>query len=342
MSGLAILDLVAGMIFIYFLLAIINNSLFEILSALLKLRAKHLEVWIRANFANEFCQIVNHPTLSGASESGKSSSYMNSKQFTSAFIEIVCKAQGVQPTSLENIRTAISASTSLSDPLKNAFILFMAKAEAAASLPGTTGTAFDHFYLEMQGWYDSSMERLTGRLKRHALLFTFSFSVIMAAVGNIDSIAIMNHLYSNPEARKELAASAYAASESEGYQKLVTDINGQKDALAQMDSTQQEKLDSLSADVDSVMAMVNERKQLIDTIYASMSMSIPMGWENLEMEKALFKKPSDRQTSNAAFWLRKVLGLLMTVLAMCLGAPFWFDVLGKVANLRTSLKPKES
>lgn len=341
MSGFAILDLVAGMIFIYFLLSIINNSLFEIVAAVLKLRARHLETWIRSNFANEFCQIVNHPTLSGASKSGKSSSYMNSKQFTSAFIEIVCKAQGVLPTSLENIRTAISASTTLPESLKNSFLLFIAKAEASAKLPSSTGTEFDHFFLEMQDWYDSSMQRLTGKLKRHALVFTFFFGVLIAAVGNIDSIAIMNHLYSNPEARRELAAGAYAGSDSEEYQLLVDDFKSKKDGL-ELDSTQKGKLDSLSADLDSVMTMVTDRKHRIDTIYASLSMSIPMGWENLEMEKALFKKPNDRPTSDAAFWLRKVLGLLITVLAMCLGAPFWFDVLSKVANLRTSLKPKES
>lgn len=341
MSGFAILDLVAGMIFIYFLLSVINNSLFEIVAAVLKLRARHLETWIRANFANEFCQIVNHPTLSGASKSGRSSSYMNSRQFTSAFIEIVCKAQGVLPTSLENIRTAISASTTLPESLKNSFLLFIAKAEASAKLPGSAGTEFDHFYLEMQEWYDSSMQRLTGKLKRHALLFTFFFGVLIATIGNIDSIAIMNHLYSNPEARRELAAGAYAASDSEEYQRLVNDFKSKKDGL-ELDSTQKGKLDSLSADLDSVMAMVTDRKHRIDTIYTSLSMSIPMGWENLEMEKALFKKPSDHPTSDVAFWLRKVLGLLITVLAMCLGAPFWFDVLGKVANLRTSLKPKES
>ena len=35
-------------------------------------------------------------------------------------------------------------------------------------------------------------------------------------------------------------------------------------------------------------------------------------------------------------WLKTVLGWLITIAAVSLGAPFWFDLLGKVANLRGS------
>ena len=33
-------------------------------------------------------------------------------------------------------------------------------------------------------------------------------------------------------------------------------------------------------------------------------------------------------------WLKRVFGWLITTAAVSLGAPFWFDLLGKVANLR--------
>jgi hypothetical protein len=40
-------------------------------------------------------------------------------------------------------------------------------------------------------------------------------------------------------------------------------------------------------------------------------------------------------------WLIKLLGLLITVLALSLGAPFWFDALTRLASLRQSgPKPK--
>jgi hypothetical protein len=50
--------------------------------------------------------------------------------------------------------------------------------------------------------------------------------------------------------------------------------------------------------------------------------SLPIGWGTL---------PTD-----AVGWFKKVLGLLITTLAISLGAPFWFDLLKNLANLRSS------
>ena len=40
-----------------------------------------------------------------------------------------------------------------------------------------------------------------------------------------------------------------------------------------------------------------------------------------------------------AGWLKALLGWLMTIAAVSLGAPFWFDLLGKVAHLRGAGHP---
>ena len=44
------------------------------------------------------------------------------------------------------------------------------------------------------------------------------------------------------------------------------------------------------------------------------------------------------------YWncVAKVFGLLLTGLAISLGAPFWFDMLNKVSVIRTAIKPKEA
>jgi hypothetical protein len=52
------------------------------------------------------------------------------------------------------------------------------------------------------------------------------------------------------------------------------------------------------------------------------SLQIPLGWQTA---------PDD-----AGGWLLKLLGWLITVFALSFGAPFWFDVLGKVVNMRSS------
>jgi hypothetical protein len=69
--------------------------------------------------------------------------------------------------------------------------------------------------------------------------------------------------------------------------------------------------------------------------------SFPIGW----------KEPSFSANIAAFFtgteWFKSMIGWLITIAAMSLGAPFWFDLLGKVANLKgtggkASEKPKKT
>ena len=41
----------------------------------------------------------------------------------------------------------------------------------------------------------------------------------------------------------------------------------------------------------------------------------------------------------AAIWLRTFIGWLITAFAVMFGAPFWFDLLGKIVSLRASGNP---
>jgi hypothetical protein len=59
-------------------------------------------------------------------------------------------------------------------------------------------------------------------------------------------------------------------------------------------------------------------------------LEVPLGW-SLD----LGDDPRDIPNDPAA-WIAKVLGLVVTIFALLLGAPFWFDLLGKVARLRVS------
>jgi len=40
--------------------------------------------------------------------------------------------------------------------------------------------------------------------------------------------------------------------------------------------------------------------------------------------------------------LWKVLGLLVSAIAIAMGAPFWFEMLGKIINVRNAGKPADS
>jgi hypothetical protein len=66
-------------------------------------------------------------------------------------------------------------------------------------------------------------------------------------------------------------------------------------------------------------------------------LELPLGW-NLSFGDDARDLPDD-----AVAWISKAIGILITTFALLLGAPFWFDLLGKVAHLRsTGAKPPKS
>lgn len=59
---------------------------------------------------------------------------------------------------------------------------------------------------------------------------------------------------------------------------------------------------------------------------------LPLGWQ-----------PEPPGALNALWMLKKMLGIVLTALALTLGAPFWFDMLSKLINLRgTGRKPERT
>ena len=60
-------------------------------------------------------------------------------------------------------------------------------------------------------------------------------------------------------------------------------------------------------------------------------LAIPLGWD--------FKGGPQDLPGGWEAWVGKVIGLLLTAAAVSLGAPFWFDLLGKVARLRATGVP---
>ncbi len=71
--------------------------------------------------------------------------------------------------------------------------------------------------------------------------------------------------------------------------------------------------------------MDEPRRQLDELI----SQGLPLGWAG---DKVLDSR-EPRQ------WLSKIAGLLLTALAASLGAPFWFDLVNKMVNIRGTGKP---
>ena len=162
------------------------------------------------------------------------------------------------------------------------------------------------FRKSLESWFDEMMDRATGWYKRRLQWITFAVGFIIAIGFNVDTFGIVEHLSKDRPAREQLAlvATNYVKNHPSGV----------------IDSAMSQRLDSLVVYVDSLYkADISESNEILG-----------LGWGSFE-------------GFLHGITLRGICGQLVTALAIMLGAPFWFDVLSKIVQLRGSgPKPKGS
>ena len=65
-----------------------------------------------------------------------------------------------------------------------------------------------------------------------------------------------------------------------------------------------------------------------DCVAAVKALGLPLGWAE------------ENRPDSGLGWFAKFGGIVITVFALMLGAPFWFDTLNKLARLRATGKPE--
>jgi hypothetical protein len=181
----------------------------------------------------------------------------------------------------------------------------------------------------VERWFDDSMDRVSGVFKRYSQWLALIIGLILAAILNVDSIDLTLYLWREPAVRQALAENARS-----------------------FELTQEQ----LEANPEE--ALQNFRNQFS-------GLSLPIGWGFTRVETSAFYNdncqlfPREGQAfglpligsnlcitppnpSNQANLGIKIMGILLTALAARQGAPFWFDILKRVVNLRgTGANPAE-
>jgi hypothetical protein len=170
------------------------------------------------------------------------------------------------------------------------------------------------------------MERVSAGYKRNTQ-FILSIIALVIAVGmNADTITIAERLWTD----STLRANVNAMAKSVDPEALSTKV-AWNDATDQMlDKTglpmgwSVDELKALGFDGDSLTSLHKGELPSLDALKDS-AWSVP---------GKLFGTPRG---------LYKILGLILTAIAVSMGAPFWFDILNKLVNVRTSgLQPKKT
>jgi hypothetical protein len=176
--------------------------------------------------------------------------------------------------------------------------------------------------IRIETWFNETMERLSGWYKRKTQFTTFTIGLILALFLNIDSIQVSNHLWREPTLR----------------QAIVAHINDYAPSVIETDAP------ILTGSIEFIQQEL-------------MSLNIPVGWlfiESPSQQNCRFVpsstdnfgilwqgrciRPSTTQPmTNGWLWaITKLTGLLISGFAASQGSSFWFDILIKIVNVRTT------
>ena len=177
------------------------------------------------------------------------------------------------------------------------------------------------FRVGVEGWYDSLMDRVSGWYGRKVRWWLVLWGLLLAIALNIDAVAITDSLWTSETVREAVVEVAAARLDSE-RESTDTAAGGAGEDSAVDAADGEANGEPLSAD-----AIAKEIENLEE-------LDIPIGWTTT--------KGVDRIPDDFSGWVARVFGWTIIGAAASFGAPFWFDLLGKVSNLRLAGKKPES
>lgn len=316
MFGSSVLEVAIGLILIFFLLSLIASAVQEAFESIIKSRGIHLERGIyellggregvgllRAFYEHPLiCSLYRGnytpPKGEGRKRGGNLPTYIPARNFAVAILDLATRGVDTGPYAVQQA-TPVLTEAGLRASVERIPNVFVQRAMLSAIDHARGDLAMVQKNLE--AWYDSAMDRVSGAYKRRTQLWLFGIGLGMTLILNVNTLTIADYLAADEAARTALVSRAQEILQDPTYRQLVD---------------------------DSVVSRVAGRAVYDDL----QSLSLPIGWDRQ------LPAPAGRQIG---YWVRQVIGLLLTTLAITLGAPFWFDILNKVMVVRSTVKPRE-
>ncbi|MDX1906288.1 MAG: hypothetical protein SF053_04580 [Bacteroidia bacterium] len=184
------------------------------------------------------------------------------------------------------------------------------------------------FRLQLERWYDEVMDTLSGRYKRltHNILLIIGLG--LGVYMNADSLQMyqkMTHSADPAQQTAQILAIAAQLTDSQAPAMLERVASTERTrSLAASDTVADTTLTTLIAQNS---ALISQAQALVTELREDSS-PLGLGWSDSDLE--------DLKKGHAGTWALKLLGFFVTAIAVSLGAPFWFDLLQRFMNIRTT------
>jgi hypothetical protein len=156
-------------------------------------------------------------------------------------------------------------------------------------------------------WFDEVMSRSAGWYKRHLQIVTLLIGFGIAGFLNADTFRIYHHLSTNTDARQHVA-------------ELAADFVKNNEELPEINGLNAKKIQG-------------ELHSMLTEDVGKLRNPLGLGWEFETINGVTIVKGDDINDPVGS-WALRILGWLVTALAISMGAPFWFDILKRVVNIK--------
>lgn len=237
------------------------------------------------------------------------------------------QAGSLELTPFEQIREGIAALGATNPQLQQALESLMLGIEKSDQALGAARQ-------RVEAWFDNGVERLSGWYKRQAQKMSFVIGIAVAVVLNADTLALTQTLWREPLVRQTLNAQAQAL------------IQQNQDGLRPMSAEElaalQLQFNTLNVPIGWVGAPLPADSGggvlMLDGSYKKCTLwpRSSIDYYGLKIGRLCYPVINAPAPNDPTGILLKLFGLFASGIAAAQGAPFWFDILKKAINIRTS------
>jgi hypothetical protein len=325
----AFLEAAIGLGLVYLLTSILCSGINEAMAQELNRRGRFLREGVRNLVPDRwlYLRVISHPMVAALYRDlpGKprTPSYIPAGNFTSALLDTIrlkaAQLDGKDP--FDNPKTATF------DDVRAAVIKCqnagVSVADGLLPLIDSAEGNLEKAQQNIAAWYESGMDRVSGWYKRSARRVLLVIGLMVAVLCNVDTIQIVTSLAKSSALRRSLADMATEITETKSFAGVSLDVTSETVKVAEGQLSQFAQRLSLLEDeglpIGFSCLSINGPQQA----ESSLANIVEGCWNNAA-------------EAMAGGWLLKILGWLITALAVSLGAPFWFDLLNRLVDIRGS------
>ena len=304
--------------------------------------------------------VINHPLYRRKSEQSllyKKPAYLSSTAFSDILMDILGGSKSsttTDPITIDDVKNFVDSKLTGNPDLKSILNLYIQQAEGSVQ----------KFKRLLENWYDDTMERVSGWYKRQVTKVLFLIGLVLSVMFNVSTIAIVGKLSADKPARQALVSNAsdfvkshyvdsgrhVANKEPAAPPADASDFNQVKGKLKEIDSLYRESIEQSDTlmgfgwgdygyNKDSIRLKKDSLEYVKDSIEYKALIDKDKTYQSKKPVLAAYLKPDIWYRAgyilSQTFTIpRNWMGFLITALAICLGAPFWFDLLNRFVNIR--------